>query len=95
MSERDVYVEKLKVRLDQWNAEMDKLEAKTREASVEARGQFEKQMDELREHQRAAEERLKTLQRANEQAWEDMKSGAEQMWKSFADAMAKARSRYP
>ena len=42
MSNRDEYVEKMKTKLDQWNAEIAKWEVKSREAQAEARAEYDK-----------------------------------------------------
>ena len=48
MSERDAYVEKMKAKLDEWNAEIDRLEAKARGAEADARLRYNKQIESLR-----------------------------------------------
>ena len=45
MSERDVYVEKTKAMLDQWNAEIDKTKAKIDEAAADSKIRYQKQLE--------------------------------------------------
>jgi hypothetical protein len=51
MSNRDAYVRKLKAKLDEWNAEIDKLQAKAELAEAEAKIEYEKQLADLRAKQ--------------------------------------------
>ena len=45
---RDAYVQKLKAQLDEWNADINKLEAKADQAEVRARIEYHKRIADLR-----------------------------------------------
>src|SRR6056297_2046857 len=92
--EKDAYRQKLEARLDQWRAEIDKLQAKAAEAGADARVEYEKQVDELREKQDEAREKLKELDNASDDAWQDIKEGVEKAWESLGDAVKSARERF-
>ena len=94
MSDKSAYREKLEARLDQWRAEIDKLQAKAAEASADARKEYEDQVDELRKQQDAAREKLKELDKASDDAWEDLKDGFEKAWDNLGDAVESARERF-
>ena len=94
MSDKSAYREKLEARLDQWRAEIDKLQAKAAEASADARKEYEDQVDELRKQQDAAREKLKELDKASDDAWEDLKAGFEKAWDNLGDAVESARERF-
>ena len=42
MNERDAYVEKMKAKLDEWNAELDRLSAKMSAAEADANLEYQK-----------------------------------------------------
>jgi hypothetical protein len=94
MSEREQYIEKVKAQLDQWNAEIDKLQAKADEAEADAKIEYEKQINELRAQRDEAEAKAKELQETSNDAWADMKAGFDRAWDSLSNAFANAMSRF-
>ncbi|MCG5513559.1 hypothetical protein [Ectothiorhodospira shaposhnikovii] len=95
MSQREAHIEKLKARLDEWNAEIHKLEAKAQAAQADMKIQYEEQLSAMREQRDKARERMHELQDASEDAWEHMREGMESAWehmsKAFKDAMNRFR----
>ena len=55
MADRKAQVDWMKARLDEWNAEIDKVEARMRQASAEARLRYEEQLREMRAQRDRAE----------------------------------------
>lgn len=94
MTTRDEYLRKMHSRLDQMNNEIDKLVARKEQIEETGRGEFVKQMDDLRRRRDEAMEKLKQLQGASEGAWEDIKAGMEMAWESIAQAIESARTRF-
>ena len=94
MGKRDVYVERLKAQLDEWNAELDKLEAKTQEFEASARLGLQEDLKELRKKRDAAKARLAEIQEASEEAWEDLVHGFERSWDIFKESVEQAVSRF-
>jgi len=54
MSKRDQYIDKIKAKLDQWNAEIDKMKAKVDEAEADTKIEYQQQLDEMRAERDAA-----------------------------------------
>jgi uncharacterized coiled-coil DUF342 family protein len=95
MSEkRDAYVQKLKAKMDEWNAEIDKLAAKADQADGEAKIEYHKQVEDLRAKRKGVEDKLAALHQAGEGAWEDLKTGIESAWDSLGNALKSAASRF-
>lgn len=94
MSERDAYVEKAKAQIEQWNAEIDKLEAKAREASADGEIAYRETLVDLRGKRDALEQRIKAAQQSGETAWDDVKSGLDTAWTNLSDALQTAKSRF-
>ena len=95
MSEdRDAYVKKLKAKMDQWNAQTDKLAAKTNQMEAGAKIQYQKQIDDLRREIDDVENRITVLKQSSEGVWEDLKQGAENSWKILKTSFTKAKSEY-
>jgi len=94
MSTRDAYVEKFKAELDQWNADIDKLEAKARAAEADSKINYQKHLEELRARRDKAREKLEQVQSAGDEAWDDLKSGADEAWNAARDAVRSAMQRF-
>lgn len=94
MTDRKVFVAKMKARLDQWNAEIETLEARAKEANVEARKAFDHQLDELRRQRKLAEKTLNDIRDANEAAWDDMRKAVESSLESMSNRFHEAMKRY-
>ncbi len=94
MPDRDAYVEKFKAQIDQWNADIEKLEAKAREARADAKIEHEKKLKEARARRDAAQGKLDELKSASGEAWEDVKQGAERAWSACREAVDNAAARF-
>lgn len=95
MSKRDEYIEMVKARLDAWNAEIKKLEAKYEEAEAGARLRLKEQIQSLRRHREDAQEQIRRIEDAAEGAWHEIARGAEQAWKRIGDVFSRSRQREP
>ena len=87
MATRDEYVAQMKVKLDEWNAQIDELEAKARQARAQAAHKHQERIAELKRKRDQAQGKLKEIQAASEGAWEGLKLGAEQIWDDFKSTL--------
>jgi len=94
MAEKDAYVQKMQAKLDEWNAEIDKLKAKAAQAEADSRIEYQKQIQDLQERRQGAENKLAQVRQAGEGAWQDLKTGAQSAWDAMEDALKSARSRF-
>lgn len=94
MTSRDEYLDKFKAKLDEWNADIDKLEAKAREAQSDVQGQYESQLKALREMRDDALEQYNQMQNAAVDAWDSMVQGTEKAWQAWVGAFDDARSKF-
>ncbi len=91
---RDAYVQKMKAKMDEWNAEIDKLKAKADQAGAESKIQYEKQLEDLRAKRKDIEDKMAELQQAGDGAWEDLKTGIDSAWDSLGNAVKSAASKF-
>jgi chromosome segregation ATPase len=91
---RDAYVQKIKAKLDEWNAEIDRLEAQARQKEADAQTRLQEQIDQVKAKRQTAEEKLDDVRQAGGDAWEDLKSGLELATEAVGDALRSARSRF-
>lgn len=94
MTTRHEYIDKFKNKLDEWDADIDVLEAKARETTDELKVEFVDQLASLRVKRDIAKLKLAEIKDASEEAWEDIKGGADDAWSSLKQAIEKARSHF-
>lgn len=94
MTSRDEHLESFKVKLDEWNAEIGKLESNAREAQADAKAQYDKQLESLREMRDDAQKKFSEMQNATAEAWDVMLQGTEKAWNAWASAFEDARSKF-
>ena len=92
MTARNAYVKKLKEQLDQWNAELSKLEAKAKQPLVGMKDAYEKQLKELRGRRNVVQQQMAEIQKAGDHAWDQLKEGADKAWKAMDESIKKAWS---
>jgi DNA repair ATPase RecN len=90
MSKRDAFVNRLKAQLDEWNADLDRLEARMRGAETGLKMKYEERMAALRRQRDEAKRRLSQIQEAAEDSWEHLKQGTEDAWAALKGAVARA-----
>jgi predicted nucleic acid-binding Zn-ribbon protein len=94
MTGRHEYIDKLKDKLDEWDADIDELEARAQKAKAELKFELEDQITSLKLKRDIAKLKLSEIKDASEEAWEDIKAGAEEAWSDVKEAIEKARSHF-
>ena len=91
MNQRDAYVEKMKAKLDEWNADIEVLEAKARNARAEARARFEAQVRDMRKQRNDFEEKLQEVRHGGDAALDELRRGLDQAATTLGDSVKRAR----
>ena len=94
MQSREDYVEQLKQQLDNWNAEVGKWEAKTKDAQADMRVASEKQLEEFRRQRDQAMEQMRLIQNASGDAWTQLIRSTDDVWAKTREAYDKAFSQF-
>jgi uncharacterized coiled-coil DUF342 family protein len=94
MLTRKEYVEQLKTKLDEWNADIGRWEEKARAAKNDLRIDYEMKLDDLRKKRDEATAKLKELQASSEEAWKELKAGADTAWTAMREAYDKAKTHF-
>lgn len=92
--DRKAFIDKLAAQLKQWDAEIEKLEAKAEKAQADAKADYHQQIEELRDKKQAAQDKLEEVKQAGEEAWEELKSGAEEAFDTMKNAFQTAMSKF-
>ena len=90
MENRKDYIDRMAVRLKEWDTELQKLEAKAETAKTDVKASYNQKINELRLKKEEAQLKLKKIQDAGEDAWEELQEGAEKSWKIFEDSVKNA-----
>jgi hypothetical protein len=91
---KDAYVQKMKAKLNELNAEIEWLVSKVNQARAESRIEYQKQLSDLREKRRDLEDKIVAMHQAGESAWEDLKQGLENSWEILKISFGKAKSEF-
>lgn len=94
MDTRDAVVAKLKAQLDEWNLELDQLEARANKAQTNRLVAYNEHLATLKQYRDDAQQRLGQLEQASGNAWEDMTQGMNEAWASIGKAFASARAQF-
>ena len=90
----EINFEKLQGQLDQWKAEIDKIEAKAVSASADAKLSYMREVENLKAKYAEAEAQLDDIRSAQEQASSDIMDGMTAAWSNLGDAVQKAFKRF-
>jgi len=94
MSLKDVYIEKLKAQLDEWSADISKLEEKALKAEADLRVKYDQELQELKAKKQEAKLKLAELIDSSEEAWQELKLGGEEAWEVIRKAFEEARKKF-
>ncbi len=94
MTTRDKYVAATKLRLDEWNADMDTLEAKVAEAKEEDKARYQELLATLRAKRQEGEEQLAAIKAATEDTWTQFKADSDRVWEAFKDSIHQFKSHF-
>jgi len=83
MTKKSIYIEKMKAQLDELNASMNKLDAKTQEAKDDARAMYLEEMAKMRHQSKLAVAKLDDMKTASEETWEAMVTEMEKVRDAF------------
>jgi F0F1-type ATP synthase membrane subunit b/b' len=84
MSKRDEYIGKMKLQLDELDAQMDKLEAKAAQAKDDAREKYKEEIAKLRHQSKLAKGKFEELKASGEDKWDAMVTEMEKIRDAFS-----------
>lgn len=94
MKNKDEFIKALHAKIDQWDAEVEKLSAKVAVVEEESKTEYYKQIAELKNKRSQIKEKLDTLKSAGEEAWEDLQAGLDLAFETMSEALKSASSRF-
>lgn len=94
MTEKSAWERKFEAQIDEWRADIDKMQARARKAGADAQASYDSEIEDLKARQAKAEAELRKLRSASAEAWDDVRTGAEDSWNAMGRAMKDAWSRF-
>ena len=94
MNKKQVYQEKMQAQLDQFNAQIELLKAKSKNVGASSKLSYLDTLEDLKLKRDLAANKLQELRHSSDEAWEDLKEGADNAWQDFSSAIQGAISRY-
>ena len=92
--DRQAIEQKLEARAEQWRAEIDRLEAKAREAQADRKMELDDEAKQLRSKVDDAERTLKEMRESSGDAWDELRHGAERAWDELDAAFRRGQSKF-
>lgn len=93
MTQRDAYVEKLKLQLDGLNQKMNELEVRAQEVKADVRDMYNAEMIKVHHQSALAITRLDEIRIAGENSWEAMVAEMERVRDAFVHSFHYFKSR--
>jgi len=87
VTDRNEFINSVKKQLDEWNGDIDKLEAKIDDASDDTKDQLKHQLAKAHEARDAVARKLGELENAGEHSWDSMKGDVENAWEAFKSSV--------
>ena len=94
MEKKEIYLQKLKAKMHEWTAEIDKLEAKAGQIKADAKIEYEKRIADLKEKRKDFEAKLAEMKKAGDGTWEGLKQGLENSWEVLKTSFTKAKAEF-
>ena len=94
MIKRDEYVDKFKHKLDDWNEDIEKLEAKAGNVKESMKYKFVDEIEFVRHQRDNVKDKTMELIDSSEEAWGELKVGVEAAWHKLTEAIDRAHSKF-
>ncbi|MBM9603845.1 hypothetical protein [Desulfopila inferna] len=94
MKKKEEFIRKLHQKIDEWDAEIDRMSIKAAQVEEDSRVEFYEQIAELKSKRMQIEETLEKIQQSGEEAWGDLKAGVDLALETMNDALRSAAARF-
>ena len=94
MEKRDLYMEKVKAQIEQYNAKLSGMRGKASEMGADMKLEYLNQVEKLERKRDELKVKHEELMKATESSWEDLKEGTENAWNEFKDSVSKATEHF-
>ena len=93
MSDRQHYVDKMKLKLDNYSSDIDALEIQAKTASLDVKEKYHKKISNLKQHRDEGKLKLEELLSSSDNKWLDLKNGFESLWEKMDHSISSAKEK--
>jgi len=93
MAEKTDFMAQAKAQMEQWTAEMKKMQDKMMEAGAQGQSQMMKQWDDMNTQRKKIEAQMEEMGKANMEAAKEVQKSMESAWKEMEKKMEDARKK--
>ncbi|MEE4165794.1 MAG: hypothetical protein V2I35_07340 [Desulfocapsaceae bacterium] len=94
MKTKEDYIRSLHRKIDEWDAEIDKLKIKMDRIDDESRAELSENIQLLKEKRDDINRKIGELNDSGKDAWQDLKSGMDLAWEAMNTAVSSATRRF-
>ncbi len=94
MTDHQLYKEKVKAQLEEWEAEMEKMKAQARQEDINRRLDQDKRLQELQIKMSKGRKKLEEMEGSGSEAWGTLKEGMEKAMDDLRMAFKEAWSKF-
>jgi competence protein ComGC len=91
---RNEYANNLKSQIDEWNLQLDKMDADAKKLKGEAKVKVNKELATIRIQREELKKNLEKIQNSSDNGWDDLKKGAEEAKDKINQAFSKAKAEF-
>jgi chromosome segregation ATPase len=94
MEEKNAYIKKFNARIQELQADLDKLDAKAHKSEADMRIKYENEINQLKQKQTEAQAKLEEIKNASEDAWTEFKAGADKAYEDLKSSWKAAWDKF-
>lgn len=94
MTDKDLFIEKMHAKIDEWNAQIDRLTAKSRVAKAEVKEDYQARISKLQHQRDEFRQKIEKAGSVSSSAWQDLKSGLKLAMEAMETSLKSARDRF-
>jgi len=94
MNEKELYRQKYQAQLDEWKADVAKLQARAAGAKADAQIEMNKHVKELDRRMHEASAKLAELAAASEEGWDAVRKNMEKTWDALKAGVGAAAAKF-
>ena len=94
MNEKELYRQKYQAQLDEWKADVAKLQARAAGAKADAQIEMNRHVKELDQRMHEAGARLAELALASEEGWDSVRKNVEKTWDALKAGVGAAAAKF-
>ncbi len=94
LENQQAYKEKLKAKIDEWDAKIREMRAKADQAQAESKIEYQQQLDRMESKRDELRGQLDQIKQASGEAWKDIAAGADRALDEMQESFEKAKAKF-